>query len=113
MAGELNKSGEVSKLISAPQSQKSSGSSESSTVDANKSRSAPTPQNSSDSIKVLTVDALDVKEPQQAKISETLPGFSQANTTTRSANEKAYVDTTNVMWVFATNARVAEFSNVS
>jgi hypothetical protein len=128
MAGELNKSVEANKLISAPKPIKSSG-----------------------SIKSSTVDALKVTEPQQAKIPETLPGTSQANTTpqnsnevrqavaaivqdlsksdtawtqtasaklketvtTRSENEKAYQDEINVMWVFATNARVAEFSNVS
>ncbi len=133
MAGELNKSVEANKLISAPKPIKSSG-----------------------SIKSSTVDALKVTEPQQAKIPETLPGTSQANSTpqtstpqnstevrqavaaivqdlsksdtawtqtasaklketvtTRSENEKAYQDEINVMWVFATNARVAEFSNVS
>jgi hypothetical protein len=90
MAGELNKSVEANKLISAPKPIKSSG-----------------------SIKSSTVDALKVTEPQQAKIPETLPGTYNAITTTRSENEKAYEDTTNVIWVFATNARVAEFSNVS
>ena len=90
MAGELNKSVEANKLISAPKPIKSSG-----------------------SIKSSTVDALKVTEPpKQAKIPETLPGTYHGDTT-RSENEKAYQDTTNVMWVFATNARVAEFSNVS
>ena len=82
------------------------------TSQASSTPQTSTPQNSTE---VRQAVAAIVQDLSKSDIAWTQSASAKLKETviTRSENEQAYQDKINVQWVFATNARVAEFSNVS